>query len=54
MIIERDKADMNLYIARGEVFKRYIIAEGRSIEDAFTNYIIAATAWLKREKSNDK
>ena len=50
MIIERDKADMSLYIAKGEVFKRYIIAEGRSIEKAFTNYIIAATEWLKREK----
>jgi len=49
MIIERDKADMGLYIARGKVFRRHIIAEGASIEEAFTNYITAAEEWLKRE-----
>ena len=49
MIIERDKANMDLYVAKGEVFGRYIIAEGRSIEDAFAQYMYAAAERLKRE-----
>lgn len=48
MVIEQDKANPNLFIAKGRVFGRYIIAEGFSTIDAFNQYIIAATECLKR------
>lgn len=50
MIIERDKTNQHLFIASGPVFGLAVVAEGSSPEAAFTQYIAAAAAALKRQR----